>query len=297
MGMDSNLLKFKNGVHYLNPNSSGLVFSKKVFIDKNGYRVPSKDFKYTKKRNFVIIGDSTAFGNGVEEEETFVGLIRKKNENFNVYNTSVPGYDLFQYEKTLENIKKINNIEKIFYFVTLNDVLSSETIVPWQERNQEKLKTELGLIQKIVRNKYLRNLNHYLRNKSYIFMYLKGVFTDPSKRWFANIKIFYEENDINHLSNYLKKLSKISKEKKANLHIFVLPYEYQTRFCKSKKYLVPQKKIKDQFNILKIQFFDFYQDFCKFKKPDVLFYKFDPMHLSTKGHKLVYNVVNREINF
>ena len=60
---------------------------------------------------------------------------------------------------------------------------------------------------------------------------------------------------------------------------------------------MPQKKIKDQFNILKIQFFDFYQDFCKFKKPDVLFYKFDPMHLSTKGHKLVYNVVNREINF
>jgi lysophospholipase L1-like esterase len=297
MGIDSNVIVFKNDSHYLNPNSTGYIFSKEVFIDKEGNRVPELNKNLNQKKNIVMVGDSVTFGNGVKEENTFVGLLRKKYNNYNFLNTAVPGYDLLQHEKNLTKISNYKNVEKIFYFLTLNDVLRSQTIVPWHNRNKKKLEQELGILQKIIQNKYLRNINYYLRNKSYIFMYIKGTVTDPSKRWYKNVEIFYLENEIDHLSIYLKKLIEISIQKNSKLNLVILPYEYQTRSCAEDTKLIPQVKIKEQLYKLNINYFDFYKDFCKYKKPKSLFYKFDPMHLSIKGHKKVFELIDREIIF
>ena len=59
-------------------------------------------------------------------------------------------------------------------------------------------------------------------------MFFKGVLTDPSKRWYANINLFYKENEIDHLSSYLINLNKFS-ENNSNLYVIILPYEFQTR--------------------------------------------------------------------
>ena len=50
-------------------------------------------------------------------------------------------------------------------------------------------------------------------------------------------------------------------------------------------------------NIKTLHGVDFYEEFCKFKNPKKLFYKYDPMHLSTLGHKFVYNRINNIIDF
>ena len=78
--------------------------------------------------------------------------------------------------------------------------------------------------------------------------------------------------------------------------IVILPYEYQTRKC-DLNYLIPQKKINEILSNLKVNYFDFTKNFCKLKNPRNNFYKFDPMHLSKKGHKLVYNLIINEISF
>ena len=296
MGMDSNILTFKNEMHFLKPNSSGLVFSKKVYIDENKTRVPSFEFKYNKEKDILFIGDSVTFGNGVKEENTFVGLLRKKYYSYNFYNTAVPGHDLLNHENTLDDLSKFKKVEKIIYIFTLNDVLRDKTIVNWNNRNQEKLAKELGFIQKIVRNNFLRDINFYFRNKSYIFMFLKGKLTDPSKRWYSNIKIFYEENKIDHLSAFLKKLVKFSKQRDAELHMIMLPYEFQTRDCENISNYLPQKMIKEEILKVKINLIDFHNDFCKIKNPKKLFYKYDPMHLSIIGHKNVFEMIEREIS-
>ena len=83
MGIDSGLIYEKNNINYLVPGSSGLLFNAKVYIDNNGYRVPAKSYKYKASKNLLFIGDSTTFGNGVIEEETFVGRLR---EEFNEIN-------------------------------------------------------------------------------------------------------------------------------------------------------------------------------------------------------------------
>ena len=59
-------------------NTETIVFGKKVFLDKYGYRVPFKDFFYKDSPNkIVFIGDSVLFGSGVKEEETFIGIFLK----------------------------------------------------------------------------------------------------------------------------------------------------------------------------------------------------------------------------
>ena len=75
-----------------------------------------------------------------------------------------------------------------------------------------------------------------------------------------------------------------------------MPYEYQTRKC-TKALLLPQYELVKILNDLEIEYRDFTKKFCIQKKPKDYFYKFDPMHLSRKGHKLVYNTLKNEINF
>ena len=82
----------------------------------------------------------------------------------------------------------------------------------------------------------------------------------------------------------------------AELHIIVLPYEFQTRNCKEDD-LVPQNKIRNLMEKSNTKFYDFTDDFCKSRNPKKLFYKYDPMHLSTLGHKFVYNRINNIIDF
>ena len=77
----------------------------KVYTDDNGFRVPNKNFKYSlDKPSIFFIGDSTTLGNGIKEEKTFVGKLRIKKNDFDVYNSSVIGYQFFHHEKNLNLI-------------------------------------------------------------------------------------------------------------------------------------------------------------------------------------------------
>ena len=96
-GMDSKLFYEKNGNRFLTPNTEGIIFESKVYTDKNGYRVPNKNFKYNNLESVFIIGDSTTFGNGVLEEKTFVGHLRKEFVKKDFINSAVPGYQVKDY--------------------------------------------------------------------------------------------------------------------------------------------------------------------------------------------------------
>ena len=67
--------------------------------------MPYRNYKYPNKNSIFLLGDSVSFGNGVKEEETFAGLLRRNIDNKNFFNSSVPGYQMKDHLKT---IKKIN---------------------------------------------------------------------------------------------------------------------------------------------------------------------------------------------
>lgn len=292
MGMDSSLIFKKNDNYYMVPSSSGLVFNAQVFIDKNGFRVPTKNFIYKNKKNILFIGDSVTFGNGVVEEMTFVGKLRNEFSSLNFINTSVPGHQIKNYEKKIEEFKKIKNLDKIIYVITLNDVYGSSNISNLQIEQEAQDERENSFWIKVKNNKLITVINYYLRNKSYLYMYVKGKFSDPSKRYFASIDNFYKKNQINRLYDLIIELKKINTE----LYIITLPYEYQTRIC-DENILLPQKKIKELFYSTEINYYDFTEKFCNFEKPKNLYIKYDPMHLSELGHNLVYNLIKNQINF
>jgi len=297
MGIEPGLIgNYKNNIHRMIPNSSGIHFGQKIFIDSNGYRVPYKDYEYNDSNNSVsIIGDSTAFGNGVREENTFVGRLRKDLINWNFYNTSVPGYQIRHFKENLETIDNINNIKKVFYFITLNDVFDSSNIVDLSKKKKNIVtETQNKKVDFLKNIKIINELNAFLRSKSYLYMYAKGITTDPSKRYFKNILIHYGKNDLEEMIAFLNQLREKTVKKNIKLKIFILPYEFQTRNCNERN-LLPQNKLNKILLDLKIDFVDYTLNFCNYKNPKSLFYKFDPMHLSKKGHSFVFNLVKNEM--
>ena len=193
MGIQKDLFVKKNGALYLNPNKEGLIFDKKVFTDDYGYRVPSKNFTYDKDNNIFILGDSVAFGNGIKEEETFIGLFRKQNKNVNFLNSSVPGRQIFDQIKIIEKAKTFKKVDKILYIFTLNDVYGSSNVINLTEEKKDE--SDYGL----KKFKLLFEINAFLRNKSYLYMWIKGIGTDPSKRWFLNLFDIYKTVDFKNI--------------------------------------------------------------------------------------------------
>ena len=287
MGMDANLLFKKNGVKYFKPNSTGKIFNKKVFIDKYGYRVPSLNYNYTGKKNILILGDSQTFGNGVSEEKTFVGILRKQKKNINFYNASVPGYQFKDHSENFKEFKNFYKIDKIIYFYTLNDVLGSA------RSTEEEIVEGDHKLKKI---KIFQFLNFFLRDKSYLYMFIKGVSSDPSMRWYKGVENFYLSKNISHASDFFNELKLFSKEQNSDLLVFILPYEYQLRTCKNDSF-IPQAKISEILSNKGIKFFDLSRQYCGKIDLKNFFYKFDAAHFSVLGHKFTSEIINEKINF
>ena len=225
VGIEKELINDNDEVIYLRPNKKGLIFGEEVFTDSYGFRVPSKNFKYLYTENIFILGDSVAFGNGIKEEYTFVGLLRKKFDNINFVNSSVPGYQMKDQINIIKKSKEFKNINSILYFFTLNDVYGSSNIV---DITSKKISNDTFNLTKI---KLLDDLNKFLRNKSYLYLFLKGVGTDPSKRWFNALHANYENLDPNVIKDNFKFLDNFSKNIGTNLIVILLPYEYQTEIA------------------------------------------------------------------
>jgi len=296
MGIDSAIFLNQENSYSFKKNFSGKVYGKTVYTDDHGFRIPNKEFRYDqKKSSIVFIGDSTTFGNGVDEEKTFVGKLRIKKKEFNFYNTAVIGYQIFHHTKNIHILDKLDKINKVFYIFTLNDVFEIDQI---QETEQEKIKiSNENFANKLKNIKLFNYINMYLRNKSYLYMFIKGIGSDPAKRYFDYVKNYYKqkkiyEKEIFYFSKLKNKLSK----KNISFTVLILPYEYQTRKDKCfKENLEPQIKITKILKSLQINYLDYTKLFCNNRKPKNLFYKFDPMHLSENGHDLVFYQLEKEI--
>ena len=283
---------YKNeGVVYHYPNVMRTIMGKKIRTDNNGFRVPLEKINYKNNlQTILILGDSVSFGVGVNEKDSFVGLLRKKI-NYNLYNSSVAGHRLENYSFLLEKYhNKFQQINEVLIFLCLNDIVSHDGVV---QKERFKIASENKSFWNDIRNKRLFiKLNFFLREKSTVFNIIKAVGTKNVKRHFDYINPYYENEIIlNKYKNSLKKIIDYSNLNKINTRFVLLPYKHQIKNSCEARYMLPQTKIKDMFQELKYRLFDFSTDFCNKDQGYKLFLNFDPMHLSKDGHKFVSQLI------
>ncbi|MBA1338443.1 MAG: hypothetical protein FD546_000243 [Pelagibacterales bacterium] len=297
-GTSKNLFITNNDRHANAPNIEAIAFSKKVFTDNYGFRVSKKNFKYkSNNQSVLILGDSVSFGVGVDEKNTFVGLLRNEFSELNIFNSSVSGYHVGDYYNVVKKNSNLPNLNDIIFFYSLNDISFFEkTLV---NKKNENVKKNIKFFNKLKSINLITKINNFLRNKSFLYMWIKGFSSKPSERHFYYMHPLYgEKARIDKLKKSISELKKISEEKNYSFFSVILPYEYQTRSnnCKS-EYLDPQNIVKGIFESLNINFSDYTNAFCNAVKPSSLFLKHDPLHLSKKGHNLVFDLLAKDLNY
>ena len=274
-------------------NVETVVFGKKVYLNSFGYRSSSTQSKYiNKNKKIVFIGDSVLFGSGVNEEQTFVSKLQNKNQEFLYINAGIIGNDLPENIDDIEkNFKLFPGSEFIIIF-TLDDVENKT-----KQESNSKTKKDNNFFNLVKNNFFISRVNHFLRTKSYSYLWIKGLATNPSKRYFEESLQNYKENDnINYFAKKIEEMKIFQKMNSINITFVILPYEYQTRNNCKKNNFTPQKKIKNIFTEKKLVFLDLTSAFCDNKKPKNLYLNFDPVHLSVKGHELVYEYLLYNLN-
>ena len=293
-GYDKNIFYQENNITFSKPNKTFKVFGKKSRTDGDGFRIPLKNFSYDTNKNFyLILGDSVAYGVGVKEKDSFIGILREKKNN--LLNTAISGHNLESYLYILEksNSKFKNKINKVIIFLCLNDASSHQGVIPKEELNKSKNKK--NLFEDYIKNDLILKMNVFLREKSYLFVLIKGLFTNPIKRHYDYMNILYEsEENLIKFKKNIKKIHEFSASNNLKLEFVLLPYTYQILKNCDKQFLNPQNEISKIFTSLGLKINNYTNDFCKKSNNKKLFLPYDPVHLSKYGHKYVSKLLIKD---
>lgn len=293
-GYEKNIFFSQDNITFHLPNITKKVMGKKLKTDSNGFRIPLENFDYNKDlKSIFILGDSVSFGVGVKEENTFIGILRKKI-NYNFYNSSVSGHRIENYPFLLKKYhKQFPHVKDFIIFLCLNDIVAIDGIM---RKEALKIKNDnKNFYNNFLSKAFLIKINFYLREKSTVFNLAKALGTQNVKRHFNYIIPFYENNlMLNDYERNLKNIIDYSINSKIKVQFVLLPYKHQIKKNCSSEMMSPQKQINSLFQKLNYQLFDFSEEFCNKNDNNNLFLNFDPMHLSKDGHKFVSQLILRE---
>lgn len=74
----------------------------------------------------MALGDSITFGQGVNDDETFLHLFDSKRPEYEVINAAVPTWGLSQYSKYLMKVAPDFNPDEVILFFYLNDFMGAD---------------------------------------------------------------------------------------------------------------------------------------------------------------------------
>jgi lysophospholipase L1-like esterase len=308
------------------PNIKAISFGEVVYTDEMGFRVPSANYRYPSDgvHRVLILGDSVAFGPGVPEQKTFVGLLRSAKPDWAIFNSSVIGYDLNDYLNVSKTLLKTQPYQLAILVLCLNDISwvsaelldasishrattntsqSNATAIAQAYTNQALAPSTI--VEQLRSLSIISTANDWLRTHSKLYLYLKDVITDPSARYFLADYKEYEDN----IDAKLDPLLKIAAEFRiANIPLLIVisPYEYQLRgqdqnvsaLRPGADVMLPQKKIEAFLSSHDINALDpvnFFQAQVGSRTAS-LFLPYDPMHFSETGHSLMFKFLERHIN-
>lgn len=298
------------------PDVIARSFNAVIFTDHDGFRVPNRDYRYPDpaSERILILGDSVAFGPGVAEPDTFVGLLRAANPSWAIYNSSVIAYDAPNYADVLSDlIARPQSFSKVILVYCLNDLsaASAANIVKHQEvsgpagngasRNWPPAtdNSPATVVERLKRIGFIAQLNDYLREHSKLYLYLKGISTDPGKRYFLADFAAYRDPAALSALDYLDMIARTLRQRQIAFTVIISPYEYQLRAnatlpsAPEGDVLLPQRVVTEFLKTRGIEYVDATAAFQRAGVADKskLFLRFDPMHFSAAGHRVMYDVI------
>ena len=285
------------------PNIQGVSFQATVYTDGNGFRIPRPDYQYpqTQHNKVLILGDSVAFGTGVAEEKTFVGLLRASRPDWAIFNAAVIGYGVDDYLNCARSlIDKGQHYKFAVLAMCLNDVSSNSAML----LDNPSVSRTAPLVERIRALTFAAAANEWLREHSKLYLYAKGLVTDPSARYFYADYLNYNDN-VDQKLRVVEAL--VSELHRANIPLFIVisPYEYQLRKLDIKAPkgqvvadpMLPQRRIAAFLRDKGVTTYDPADFFLSqaSKGGSIYFLPFDPMHFSESGHMIMFRFIDRLI--
>ena len=255
------------------PNAIGVSFGKMINIDSDGFRKLTSPTEYTD--SWILLGDSVAFGVGVNSEKAFAQLLQNNYNSIKVWNTSVVGYKIQNYKDVLYwFLNNRRHITKVIVFFCLNDLYGDLDL-----RREQNIRRRLKL---------------FLQMKSKLYMFLKNLLYDRSKMHALFDIGLYKPDRIELLNCFdiISDMKAALDETEIDLIFVLLPYEFQIR-TKKKIHLIPQKLLTSFLEKENIETIDTYDRFIQDGKESQKYFLYgDSMHLSALGHQIVCNAVS-----
>ena len=246
------------------PNSSGEIFGKEIYTDEYGFRRMNTPAKYHK--SWLFLGDSVAFGAGIDTDQIFPQLIQNEFQDTKIWNTAIVGYSAPNYLNVTEAfLPDHDEIEKIVLFLCLNDVYGNLS-----------LKFSVSAKEKIL---------SFFRSHSKLYSLIKKTLFDASKSYaLHDIGLYKEGNsDVDEHLKAVVSIKSIADRLHISFLVVILPYEYQLRV---RGLNAPQVLLKNFLAKNNVESLDLFEEFTLRKSEDYFLYG-DPMHLSAIGHKTV----------
>ena len=240
--------------HEIAPNINVYEYwgQKKYKVQTNSYSMRvedrlSKNIQKNKK-GVAFIGDSFVYGSGIDIQNHFITLVKKKNNNYNYFNLGYVSYSPSIYYKKLKYLLEIEklNFNKIFIFIDHSDIQDEGTfyredkngniVRKWLNDDQVKNKNFKYLFKNYFKQhsfsyKLYENLNSpkisssvkncldqkdknfkkYIDQERFGYSYISTI---NRKKWIID--------GINKTKFYLDEINKLSK--KHNIEIFIVAY-------------------------------------------------------------------------
>jgi len=296
----------------------------KVYTDENGHRFLGQKKDNDKKKKIIFLGDSQAYGLGLDYEDTLTGKFEKNLNDYKILNFGVSSYSPTVYNYHLKIIKeKINNVKKIILILDLSDL--SQEAFRWEyntDNNRPNLLTDIPkkkekkisgwvkfkrenfkgyrLITFHTREFFRSIKNRSESRKDEIIKTHWGEFTYTDKK---NLQKEYWQflnfdKTLKKMTTNLHEISALSSDLNSELYIVIFPWaetlQYGQNSFNWENYVI---KTCNDINCTKL--INLFPKFRELKNSSINWrqelYLTDDIHLNEKGHEILYKIISKAI--
>ncbi len=298
------------GSHGNAPKISATAFGIEVYTNEFGFRVDADEQEDpVKAGGILVLGDSVAFGVGVENEHIATTLVDDALDSVRVANAAVIGHSTFDHLNVARVLlaEDKQHFRKIILVFCLNDVSEASAQLIHNTRTSRVSLFESPrwvaagftggptIVERLRNNPLAKRSNDWLRARSNLYVLLRGLATDPQGRHWRSLLQKYQtlsSEDLLHVLAPIVEVQHLAAAHHTQLAVVMVPYAEQMKNADAD---LPQQLVADFLRAADVAYIDLRPDFLATREPESLFLPFDPVHLSRDGHKLLAAGILRAI--